>query len=250
MTEPETPITVMIVDDEAPARERLARLVAEIPGARVIAEAVTGREALEQAAALKPAVVLLDVRMPDMDGLETARHLALLPSVPAVVFTTAYDQYALAAFEAQAIGYLLKPIRRDKLEAALSTARRLTLPVLTPLGLTAKRSHFATRARDRLKLIPVVDVLACVADQKYVTLHHRRGEDLIEESLRSIEEEFGAEFVRAHRSALAAVRHIETVERDAEGRHHVRLRGSALTLEVSRRLAGDLLRRLKQGEPS
>ena len=250
MTEPETPISVLIVDDEAPARERLARLVAEIPGAHVVAEAATGREALEQAEALKPAVVLLDVRMPGMDGLETARHLALLPTVPAVVFTTAYDQYALAAFEAQAIGYLLKPIRRDKLEAALTTARRLTRPALTPLGLTAKRSHFATRARDQLKLIPVADVLACVADQKYVTLHHRQGSDLIEESLRSIEEEFGTEFVRAHRGALAAVRHIETVERDAEGRHHVRLRGSDLRLEVSRRLAGDLLRRLKQGEPS
>ena len=244
------PITVLIVDDEAPARERLARLIGETASARVVAQAATGREALERAQALAPDVVLLDVRMPEMDGLEAARHLALLPRPPAIVFTTAYDEYALAAFEAQAIGYLLKPIRRDKLEAALATARRLTRPALTPLGLTVKRSHFATRARDQLKLIPVADVLACVADQKYVTLHHAQGSDLVEESLRSIEEEFGAEFVRAHRSALAAVRHIEAVDRDAEGRYHVRLRGSDLTLEVSRRLAGDLLRRLKLGEPS
>ena len=250
MTDPAAPISVLVVDDETPARERLARLVGEIEGARVLGEAATGREALEKAEALHPDVVLLDVRMPEMDGLETARHLALLPISPAIVFTTAYDEYALAAFEAQAIGYLLKPIRRDKLEAALITARRLTRPALTPLGLTAKRSHFATRARDQLKLIPLADVLACVADQKYVTLHHLNGADLVEESLRSIEEEFGSEFVRAHRSALAAVRHIEAVERDPEGRYHVRLRGSELKLEVSRRLAGDLLRRLKLGEPS
>jgi two-component system response regulator AlgR len=242
------PVTVLIVDDEPPARERLRRLLAEIPSARVLAEAATGREALAQAEALNPDVVLLDVRMPEMDGLEAARHLGLLKPPPAIVFTTAYDEYALAAFEAQAIGYLLKPIRRDKLEAALGTARRLTQPLVAPIRGAAPRSHFATRARDQLKLIPVSDVLACVADQKYVTLHHRHGEDLIEESLRSIEEEFGAEFVRAHRSALAAVRHIEAVDRDAEGTYHVRFRGSSLTLEVSRRLAGDLLRRLKLGD--
>ena len=114
MTEPAAPISVLVVDDEAPARERLARLIGEIAGARVLGEAATGREALEKAQALGPDVVLLDVRMPEMDGLETARHLALLPSSPAIVFTTAYDEYALAAFEAQAIGYLLKPIRDRK----------------------------------------------------------------------------------------------------------------------------------------
>jgi two-component system response regulator AlgR len=241
---------VLVVDDEAPARERLVRLVGETAGARLAGEAGTGREALERVQQLKPDVVLLDVRMPEMDGIETARHLASLPAPPAVVFTTAYDEYALAAFDAQAIGYLLKPVRRDKLEAALATARRLTRPALAPLGAAAKRSHFAARSRDQLKLIPIGEVLACVADQKYVTLHHRGGADLIEESLRSIEEEFRTEFVRVHRNALAAVRHVATVDRDADGRYRIRLRDSELTLEVSRRLAGDLLRRLKLGESS
>jgi two-component system response regulator AlgR len=238
-------LAVLVADDEVPARERLLRLLADIPGTRVVGEAATGREALERAAATAPDVVLLDVRMPDMDGLEAARHLKLLERPPAVVFTTAYDQYALAAFESQAIGYLLKPVRQDKLAAALLTARRLAAPAAPSTGPTARRRHFATRVRERLKLIPVADVLACVADQKYVTLHHHDGEDLIEESLRSIEEEFALEFVRVHRNALAAVGHIEAVDRDADGRYQVRLRGSALRLEVSRRLAGDLLRRLK-----
>ncbi len=243
-------LAVLVVDDEAPARERLARLVGEIDGARVIGEAATGREALDKVQALAPDVVLLDVRMPDMDGIETARHLSALPQPPAVVFTTAYDEYALAAFEAQAIGYLLKPVRHDKLAAALATARRLSRPLPTALSAGTRRSHFAARARDQLKLVPVADVLACVADQKYVTLHHRDGIDLIEESLRSIEEEFGSDFVRVHRNALAAVRHVAAVDRDAEGRYHVRLRDSELRLEVSRRLASDLLRRLNPSSPA
>jgi two-component system response regulator AlgR len=250
VTDPAAVLSVLIVDDEAPARERLGRLVAEIAGLRVAGEAGTGREALARVGELHPDVVLLDVRMPDMDGLEAARHLAVLPAPPAIVFTTAYDEYALAAFEAQAIGYLLKPIRRDKLEAALATARRLAKPQLAPLGAVARRGHFAARVRDQLKLIPAGDVLACVAGQKYVTLYHRQGSDLIEESLRSIEEEFAADFVRVHRSALAAIRHVAAVDRDAEGRYHVRLRDSELTLEVSRRLVRDLLRRLKPVEPS
>lgn len=243
-------LAVLVVDDEAPARERLARLVGEIDGARVIGEAATGREALDKVQALAPDVVLLDVGMPDMDGIETARHLSALPQPPAVVFTTAYDEYALAAFEAQAIGYLLKPVRHDKLAAALATARRLSRPLPTALSAGTRRSHFAARARDQLKLVPVADVLACVADQKYVTLHHRDGIDLIEESLRSIEEEFGSDFVRVHRNALAAVRHVAAVDRDAEGRYHVRLRDSELRLEVSRRLASDLLRRLNPSSPA
>jgi len=250
VTDPAAVLSVLVVDDEPPARERLGRLIAEIAGLRVAGEAATGREALARVDELHPDVVLLDVRMPDMDGLETARHLAVLPAPPAIVFTTAYDEYALAAFEAQAIGYLLKPIRRDKLEAALATARRLAKPQLAPLAALARRGYFAVRVRDQLKLIPASEVLACVAGQKYVTLHHRQGSDLVEESLRSIEEEFAGEFVRVHRSGLAAVRHVAAVDRDAEGRYRVHLRDSELTLEVSRRLVRDLLRRLKPAEPS
>ena len=238
-------LRVLIVDDEPPARDRLRRLLAELPGVEVVGEAGDGAAALDAVSKLEPAVVLLDVRMPGLDGIETARHLAKLELPPAGVFTTAYDEYALQAFDAQAIGYLLKPIRREKLEAALAKAERLTRPRLAPLTPSSVPSHFAVRTRDQLKLVPVEDVRACVADQKYVTLHHAGGEDLIEESLRSIEEEFGDRFVRVHRSALAAVRHVEAVERDAEGRYHVRLRGTELRLEVSRRLAAEVLRRLQ-----
>lgn len=238
---------LLIVDDEPPARDRLARLLAEIPNCEVVGDAGSGLEALAAVERLDPDVVLMDVRMPGMDGLEAARHLARLEAPPAIVFTTAYDQYALEAFDAQAIGYLLKPIRQDKLEAALAKATRLSRPQLARVAQAAPSSrptHFAVRARDQLKLVPVEDVLCCVADQKYVTLHHAQGEDLIEDSLRSIEDEFAQEFVRVHRNALVAVRHVESVERGPDGHYRVRLRGHPLALDVSRRLAADVLKRL------
>jgi two-component system response regulator AlgR len=237
-------LRVLVVDDEPPARDRLRRLLEEIPGCAVAGEAESGLQALEAVARLAPDVVLLDIRMPGMDGLEAARHLGRLEEPPAIVFTTAYDRYAVEAFEANAIGYLLKPVRREKLEAALAKAAKLTRTQLAGVAPSSRPTHFAVRARDRLSLVPVEDVYCCVADQKYVTLHHAQGEDLIEDSLRSIEEEFGDVFVRVHRNALVAVRHVEAVERDPDGHYRVRLRGGGPTLDVSRRLATEVLRRL------
>jgi two-component system response regulator AlgR len=238
------PLRLLIVDDEPPARERLRRLLGELPGCTVVGEAETGLQALDAVAKAHPDVVLLDIRMPGMDGLEAARHLAKLEDAPAIVFTTAYDQYAVDAFEANAVGYLLKPVRREKLEAALAKAARVTRTQLAAVPASSRSTHFAVRARDRLSLVPVEDVYCCVADQKYVTLYHARGEDLIEDSLRSIEDEFGDVFVRVHRNALVAVRHVESVERDPEGRYRVHLRGTSQVLDVSRRLATDVLKRL------
>ncbi len=115
-------LRVLVVDDEAPARERLGALLAEIPDTVSVGAAANGAEALEMIDELAPDIVLLDVRMPGIDGIEVARRLANAPEPPAVIFTTAYDEYALAAFDAQAVAYLLKPIRREKLAAALAQA--------------------------------------------------------------------------------------------------------------------------------
>lgn len=243
--------TVLIVDDEPPARERLSRLVAELEGFAVTGSCGTGREALELVSRLSPTVVLLDIRMPGMSGIEAARHLSVLPEPPAVVFTTAYDQYALEAFEARAVGYLLKPVRRERLEAALRHAARLSRSTLAALAgddrQAPRREHIAVRIRDELRLIPVKDIRYFRADQKYVTVHHSGGEDLIEESLKSLEEEFASDFVRIHRSVLVAVAHTAALERSAAGRHRVRLRGVEEALPVSRRQLSDLKSRLNTG---
>jgi two-component system response regulator AlgR len=240
---------VLIVDDEPPARERLRRLLGELDGVEIAGEAGNGEQAVRLAGELRPDVVLLDVRMPGMNGLEAARHLALFEAPPAVVFTTAYDAYALEAFEAQAIGYLLKPVRAEKLAAALARAARLAGPQLARVAAgdpqRAARTHVAARLGDSVRLIPVPDIYYFAADQKYTTVRHRGGTDLIEDSLRSLEEEFPAQFVRVHRNALVSVRSLAAIERDAEGQYRVVVRDSGERLDVSRRLAGELKERFR-----
>ena len=251
-------LRVLVVDDEPLARERLSHLVEELPAVELAGVAASGEEALLLAGRLRPEVVLLDIRMPGMDGLETAHHLARMPEPPAVIFTTAFDQHALAAFDAQAAGYLLKPVRQDKLQEALERARRPTRAQLARIaegtggartriaeGTGGARTRIAVRARDELRLIPVEDIVCFIAEQKYTTLRHLAGEELIEESLRSLEEEFAERFVRVHRNSLVAVAHIEGIERDDDGHQSVRLRGGAM-LPVSRRLATEVLRRVSR----
>jgi len=240
---------VLIVDDEPPARERLRSMLAEDGGFDVIGEAGHGEQALQMVESLQPDIVLLDVRMPGVDGLEVARHLAAHQQPPAVIFTTAFDEYALQAFESEAIAYLLKPIRAEKLRAALAKAARLTGPQMQQVALAAReparRTHVGVRGRDGLKLIPIEEVLCFQADQKYTTVKHVKGEDLIEDSLKTLEEEFSASFVRIHRNALVNTRFLERIARDASGQHFVHLRGFPDALEVSRRMAGDLKDRFR-----
>ena len=239
---------VMIVDDEAPARERLKSLLAGIPGVTVGGEAGNGREALDLWERAPVDVVLLDIRMPVMEGLETARHLATLEQPPAVVFTTAYNEFAVDAFETHAVAYLLKPVRGEKLAAALASAGQLNRVQLTKLAAeppVSARRHIAARVRDKLHVVPVDQVLCFVADQKYVTVCHLGGELLIDESLKDLEEEFAGRFLRVHRNALVAIAHVDRLEKDDAGHFQVRLRGRSEALEVSRRLVADVRERLR-----
>jgi two-component system response regulator AlgR len=238
-------LRVLVVDDEPLARERLSHLVEELADIELAGVASSGEEALLLAGRLRPEVVLLDIRMPGMDGLETAHHLARMPEPPAVIFTTAFEQHALAAFDAQAAGYLLKPVRPDKLKEALERARRPTRAQLARIaeGTGGPRTRIAVRARDELRLIPVESILCFIAEQKYTTLRHTGGEELIEEPLKSLEEEFAGRFVRVHRNSLVAIAHIVGLEKNAEGQQVVRLQGGE-ALAVSRRLAADVARTL------
>jgi len=242
-------LRVLIVDDEPPARERLRSMLAEAEGFEVAGEAGNGLEALQLVDRITPDVVLLDVRMPGVDGLEVARQLAIHPEPPAVIFTTAFDEYAMQAFESEAIAYLLKPIRAEKLRAALVKAARLSRPQLQQVAAATRqdprRTHIGVRGRDGLKLIPVDEIFCFQADQKYTTVKHVQGEDLIEDSLKTLEEEFTQSFVRIHRNALVNTKYLERIARDASGQHFVHLRGLPEALEVSRRMAGDLKDRFR-----
>lgn len=234
---------LLLVDDETPARQRLSALLAEIGDCTVVGEAGNGREAVEQVAALQPDAVLMDIAMPVMDGLEAARHLALLPQPPAVVFCTAYDEHALQAFEAAALDYLVKPVRRDRLQQAIERVRRYRgEPRTLPAG--GRRSHISARLRGSLRLIPVEEIHYLQAEEKYVVVHHARGEDLIEESLKSLEQEFADRFLRIHRNCLVAAGEIVELRRLPDGHVLARLRHGA-ELEVSRRCLPALRERLK-----
>lgn len=239
---------IAIVDDEPLARARLRAQVEDEGLGEVVAEGANGREALGIVETSAPEVVLLDIRMPGMDGLEAARHLMKLSAPPAVIFTTAYDEHALAAFEANAIDYLLKPIRANRLRQALDKARVLTGPQAAAIGELAdpaQRSHVSGLVHGNLSLVAVTEILYFQADQGYVDVVWPEGSMLIEESLRSLEQEFPERFLRVHRNALVAVEHVTGVRRDEAGNHYISVRGQPTELPVSRRLLNQVKARLR-----
>lgn len=241
------PLRVLIVDDEAPARSRMRDLLSDIAAAlpaQVVGEAGNGREALALAARVRPQLVLLDVRMPGMDGIEVAQHLRACAPPPAVIFTTAFDSYAIRAFELHAVDYLLKPIRAARLREALARACAAHPPQATALQALqrAPRSCLSAAERGKLHLIPVEDVLYLRAELKYVTVRTASREYLIEESLTRLEQEFAGRFLRVHRNCLVARAAIRGFERGqagagsgAEGAWQVLLAGLDERIAVSRR---------------
>lgn len=241
---------IAIVDDEPLARSRLRSLLLEDAAGdlEIVGEASSGTEALALLAHKPADVVLMDIRMPGMDGLEAARHLAALPAAPAVIFTTAYDEHALAAFDAGGIDYLLKPVRGERLKAALArasqwtSARAVAAATATP---RRARTHLSAVVAGNLRLVPLTEVRYLHADGGYVSVLHQGGELLIEDSLRALEEEFGEMFLRIHRNTLVATAQVTGIHRDALGNTEVSLRDVQAHLPVSRRLAGEVRRRLR-----
>ncbi|RJG00525.1 LytR/AlgR family response regulator transcription factor [Noviherbaspirillum sedimenti] len=223
---------LLIVDDEAPARARLAMLLSDIAAEcphQLVGEAAHAQAALDSLAATRPDIVLLDVQMPGMNGIELARHLAAAEAPPAIIFVSAFDEFALKAFEVHALDYLLKPVRAARLAQAIQRAATLVAVPAQKQALAAasaslrqQRRNFSVQERGRLLLVPVTDVLYLKAEAKYVTLRTACRNFLIEESLNSIEEELGELFMRVHRNALVARNAVLGVERapmgmDADG---------------------------------
>ena len=230
---------ILIVDDEKLARDRLRELLSDIGGCTAVGEAMNGAEAVEKTAELNPDVLLMDIRMPGMDGLEAAMHLMGMENLPSVIFTTAYDQHALDAFEVNAVDYLLKPIRKDRLANALTKARKLTMKQLQEISQARKeppaRTHLSVHLRGNIRLVPIPDVIYFLADSKYVVVRTASEEHLVEDSLIHLEQEYGGRFLRVHRNALVATAFIKGIEKSPAGTWQVNLRGTDKKLEVSRR---------------
>ena len=215
-----TPARILIVDDEAPARKRLTNLLDDCREAfpLVIADqAADGREAIETVNKGGIDIVLCDIRMPVMDGIEFARHLAAMDTPPKLIFTTAFDQYAVKAFELNAVDYLLKPIKQERLLAALQKARPMLPGAADAIAeaTQSRRKHISIHERGRVVLVPLEDILYFKAELKYVTVRTTAREYLFEESLTRLEEEFADSFTRIHRNAIVATRAISGFERVA-----------------------------------
>ncbi len=250
---------VLIVDDEPLACMRLTRLLAEQEGYEVVAEADNGEKAIACCNQHNPDVVLMDIRMPVMDGLQAARHLAKSDEPPAVIFCTAYNDYALEAFDAHAVDYLLKPVSRDKLVQALAKAQKLNRVQLSALvendnepqgsGQHVSRSHISVKSSRGIELIALDNVRYFLADQKYVTVYHlaEQGlkEVLIDDPLKELEQELGEHFVRIHRNALVAIAHIQGLEKNAQGAR-LKLADVEQGPQVSRRHMPEVRKLLQQ----
>lgn len=237
---------MLVVDDEKLARARLISLLKELNDDFVILEAENGLAALQQANQHIPDIVFLDIRMPLMDGMEVAYHLNRLVSPPAIIFTTAYSKYALSAFDLNAVAYLLKPIRKERLQQALNRANQINRTVLDHIkGDTKPRTHLSMSISGNFKIIAVEKVYFFKATDKYVTVAWNEGELLIDDSLKSLEQEFAPQFMRIHRNTLVACRYIQGLIKDSTEGLCVKLHGIESSLPVSRRHSSQVRKTLK-----
>lgn len=242
---------ILLVDDEAPARERMRRLIDELDdGYEVVGEAANGADAVAAARDTEADLVLLDQKMPGMSGLEAAAALAELDPPPAVVLVTAYPEYALDAFEHNVADYLVKPVRRERLQATLERLPRTTRPqraAAAPEEPGGRRRHLSAHYRGGVQTVNIDEVLYLLAEQKYVTVRHAGGRMLIDESLKALEQEFPERFVRIHRNALVAIEQLVGLEKAADGASLAVLAGCDERLPVSRRHLPEIRRFLRHG---
>lgn len=237
-------ISVLVVDDEPLARERLVRLVEALDDYQVCAEASNGEEALAAIHQSEPDIVLMDIRMPGMDGMAAAEQIATLQTPPAIIFCTAYDEYAISAFKVQASDYLLKPVRKEALEKALLQASKLNKVQLNDALPSNNRSEstsaLVAKTWKGSELIDLTHIYYFVADQKYVTVHHINGETVIDNTLKELEAGYAPRFLRIHRNSLVNTDYIEALIRDNAGHYTVRLKNNIGEIPVSRRHTSDV----------
>ncbi|BFM09344.1 LytR/AlgR family response regulator transcription factor [Halioxenophilus aromaticivorans] len=229
---------ILLVDDEPLARQRLKKLLEDLPAHRLVGEATTGEEALTMVQSQDPDLVLLDIRMPGPDGMEVARTIGEMEDPPAIIFCSAYDEYALDAFGVSAVGYLVKPVRTEELTEVIEKAskvNRLQRAVADTSSEQPQRQHISAKTHRGLELIEIDSIRFFSADQKYVTVVHAEGETLIDDTLKELESMLGSRFVRVHRNALVAKKYILALEKSPEGGYQLRLQGTERKPSVSRR---------------
>ena len=250
---------MIIVDDEALACDRLVRLATEL-GYEVTGTAGSVAAGLSLVERYDPSIILLDIEMPGGTGIELAEEVAKMERPPAIIFTTAYEQYALEAFSTIAAGYLLKPIKREQLQQALERAQTINKVQLENLGQQAPLSsaseagnkakaheasavrgvsakHITVNSHRGMDLIPIDSIRYFLADSKYISVVTTDHEFVMDGTLKQLEAEFSSSFLRVHRNAMVSVAHIQGLDRTTEGHYCVRLKDIEQRPVVSRRYA-------------
>lgn len=235
------PLTVLVVDDEPLAAGRLADLAGELPLCKVLGQAGNAEQAWALVQGQQPDVLLLDISMPGMSGLELAKRLQALKHPPFIIFCTAHEQHALQAFEAQAIDYLLKPVRRERLQESLERVQRLKSQTAEEAG----RQFVTASVGGVLRRIALTDIYFLHAEEKYTVVYHRGGEHILDDPLKELEQRFPGQFLRIHRSCLVKAGQLQEIRRDTEGHVWAVLKDWPKPLEISRRCAGELKDRFK-----
>ena len=233
----------LIVDDEPLARKRLQQLLQSIQPDSKIIEAENGKQAIEQVAKNDVDMVFLDIRMPVMDGMEAAQHLSRLTMPPAIIFTTAYNEFAIKAFETQAIAYLLKPVSAQKLQQALQKANKVNIVQAKQLEPKTRIQHLTSKVGDKIKLIDINEVIYITSEEKYLWVIHQKGKDLIDDTIKNLQETLKENFIRVHRNALVAKKAILALVKK-DGRNYLELQ-KGHKVEVSRRMLADVKARIK-----
>ncbi len=243
-----TTISVFIVDDESLARERLRRLIEHNLNYRVCGEAENGEQALRLISQLKPDIALLDIRMPGIDGLEVASALAKQAHPPAIIFCTAYDEYAVDAFKQQAIGYLLKPVRGEELVDTLAQAKHINQLQLKSLKEheNEEASQFVAHSWQGQELIPFDSIYFFRSEQKYLTVAHKKGETLSDQTLKELEQAYPDNLIRAHRNTLVNAKHISAMHKAPDGHHYLHIRDTLHRVLVSRRHVSQLKQKISE----
>jgi len=238
---------LLVVDDEPLAQQRLQQLLSELGFVSNIRLANNGLQAIEACQKEKPDVILMDIRMPGMDGLEAAQHISQIKQPPAIIFTTAYDEYALEAFNVNAIDYLLKPVRESNLKAAIEKACCLNQAQLSAVKSQQQgRTNITAKISGNIKLVPIKDVVYFQAELKYVTVKYLNGETIIEDTLKDLLTEFSNLFVRVHRNAIVSKKFITGIHRDHQGHSFVLLSHEKKQLEISRRHLSEVKKLISQ----
>ncbi len=232
---------ILIADDEPLARTRMEALLRDCPGAQAVASVGSARAVLEALAEHKPEILLLDIELPGVDGLAVAERIARMQPPPQVIFCTAYPQHALRAYELKAADYLLKPVRLERLREALERARKLHAES------ALQRPHLSGLVRGMRQRVPLDEVIALIADEKYVTVHHSSGTLLIEDSLRAVELTHPGRLLRLHRNCLVPCERLLGLATLAQGRVVAQLAGSSLQPEISRRCLPGVREWLRHG---